>query len=465
MGVSMTNEGEVAGNGQDHNPSRLQELIRAWTDTRLAYHATTDSEEKRLLAERSELIAGEIPAEPGIQDFMEIFEQSLAPKSLYRYRFYTSDDLKGLSDGALTHAYVESVKAQVTTEHVGRINRLVDHRNQIFQELRRRDVAHAAMIELADHVDENVRKSAKSDLKRIEKARVTPPESRPEPPRSLPWQILWQCDHAPPPGLTRDEIAERLRRVLPDVCDTLMDLALPAIGLWPQRMRADRAPTASRFGGVPWAPPHWKWPTVEGEPLLFVGHINCAELRGVPGAELLPPSGLLAFFGDHDAVEACRIEAQGDIAVYHWTEVDQLVPAVAPIEPIKTLLECPLAFRPLIDLPDLHSRAIRQLRLTKEQASLYAAEWKAIRRFGFPDDADYYSGFSKLLGWPALVQWRDLDRFEDFEDALLLLQVDDYCNGEDTQDWGSGGSLYYFMPQQALQDRNFAACEFEIQFT
>jgi Domain of unknown function (DUF1963) len=129
------------------------------------------------------------------------------------------------------------------------------------------------------------------------------------------------------------------------------------------------------------------------------------------------------------------------------------------------LLECPLAFRPLIDLPDLHSRAIRQLRLTKEQASLYAAEWKAIRRFGFPDDADYYSGFSKLLGWPALVQWRDLDRFEDFEDALLLLQVDDYCNGEDTQDWGSGGSLYYFMPQQALQDRNFAACEFEIQFT
>jgi Domain of unknown function (DUF1963) len=199
MGVGMGSDSEATGNGQDHDQSRVQELIRAWTDTRLAFHATTDSEEKRLLAERSELIAGEIPAEPGIQDFMEIFEQSLAPKSLYRYRFYTSDDLKGLSDGA--------------------------------------------------------------------------------------------------------------------------------------------------------------------------------------------------------------------------------------------------------------------------QASLYAAEWKAIRRFGFPDDADYYSGFSKLLGWPALVQWRDLDRFEDFEDALLLLQVDDYCNGEDTQHWGPGGSLYYFIPQQALREQNFAACEFEIQFT
>jgi uncharacterized protein YwqG len=67
--------------------------------------------------------------------------------------------------------------------------------------------------------------------------------------------------------------------VLPDFCDALMDLASPAIGLWPQRIHADRAPTASRFGGVPWAPPDWEWPTVEGEPLLFVGHINCAASR------------------------------------------------------------------------------------------------------------------------------------------------------------------------------------------
>ena len=110
-------------------------------------------------------------------------------------------------------------------------------------------------------------------------------------------------------------------------------------------------------------------------------------------------------------------------------------------------------------------RAVRELRLSKDQASLYQAEWKAIRRLGFPDDADYYSAFSKLLGWPALVQRHDLDPFEDFEDAQLFLQVDDYCNGEDTQHWGSGGSLYYFMAQQALQEQNFAACEFEIQFT
>jgi hypothetical protein len=43
-----------------------------------------------------------------------------------------------------------------------------------------------------------------------------------------------------------------------------------------------------------------------------------------------------------------------------------------------------------------HSRAIRHLRLSKEQASLYAAECKAVRRFGFPDGADHHSGFGQI---------------------------------------------------------------------
>ena len=74
-------------------------------------------------------------------------------------------------------------------------------KTQIFRELRRRGVARTALNELIQHADENVRRWAKSDLERIEKAVVTQPESQPEPARQLPWGILWQCDHAPPPGL------------------------------------------------------------------------------------------------------------------------------------------------------------------------------------------------------------------------------------------------------------------------
>jgi hypothetical protein len=35
----------------------------------------------------------------------------------------------------------------------------------------------------------------------------------------------------------------------------------------------------------------------------------------------------------------------------------------------------------------------------------------------------------------------------------------------DTKAAGNEGSLYFFMPRQALREQNFAACAFEIQFT
>jgi uncharacterized protein YwqG len=215
---------------------------------------------------------------------------------------------------------------------------------------------------------------------------------------------------------------------------------------------------------MPMAPPDWQWPTVEEEPLLFVGQINCAELDGLPGAEQLPSTGLLAFFGDHDAVQACRIEACEDIAVYHWTETDRLVSAAAPIEPLEIFPACPLAIRPQIDLPDPISRTVEKLRLNEEQMSFYAAEWKAMRRHEIPDEAGSWISFCKLLGWPALVQ---LDHFGFFDDPSLqlLLQVDDYCNGEELHGWGPGGSLYFMVPNDDLRAQRFDRCEFEIQFT
>src|SRR6185503_3920732 len=67
-----------------------------------------------------------------------------------------------------------------------------------------------------------------------------------------------------------------------------------------------------------------------------------------PGAELLPPHGVLAFFGDHDAVQGC--DSLGMSAVYHWPDVDRLVAAQPPIEPILIFPACAVAPRPILDL-------------------------------------------------------------------------------------------------------------------
>jgi hypothetical protein len=384
------------------------------------------------------------------------------------------NNIKAMSATQLAEAYAQIVQAVEATEHIGKKNRLEDQAGEIRRELRTRGVAREVLRRLADHPDEKVRASAQSNIRWLDTpwqsagdkhAEVDPDRGHGVPPTPLRWQSRWQCDHPPPPALAHDEIAERLRHAVPEFHNELVRLARPAIGLWPRRPRADDLATTSRFGGRPLAPPDWQWPTAEGEPLLFVGHINCTELRGLPGAEQLPSSGLLAFFGDHDAVEACRLEALDDIAVYHWQEVDRLVPAVASIEPCKVYLSCPLAFRPFVDLPDPHSRAIGNLNLRDIQRSLYSEEWRAARCHGLPVGIEGYAGFSKLLGWPALVQRHDLYRFEDNDDARLLLQVDHYCNGQDSHDWGPGGSLYFIWPEGAARKLDFAACNFDIQFT
>jgi hypothetical protein len=103
----------------------------------------------------------------------------------------------------------------------------------------------------------------------------------------------------------------------------------------------------------------------EEEPLLFIGQINCAELPGPPGAEQLPSSGLLAFFGDHDAVTGCF--PFDDQNVFYWPEADRLVPAKAAIEPIETFTSCALVPRPLLDLPHPFSRAVGNLGLNEQQ--------------------------------------------------------------------------------------------------
>jgi hypothetical protein len=368
-------------------------------------------------------------------------------------------DIKGMTEAELADAYAENVRVSEATEHVGRKKRFSDRTNQIFQELKARDVAREVLQRLVDHPDEMVRSSANSRIRWLN--RPAPPVPAPNPP--LPAHITWQCGNLPPPALTRAEIAQRIRSASPEFCDRLFALALPAIGLWPQRPGAASLATASRLGGTPVAPPDWQWPIVDDEPLLFVGQINCAELAGMPGSELLPLSGLLAFFGDHDGLMGCRIEAR-DIAIYHWIDIERLVAAVAPIAPSIVFPLCGLVLRTLIDLPDPHSPAVQNLSLSAEQVSLYATEWEDIRRHGIPDGIEWSCSFSKLLGWPALVQRGNPPEFS--RPLRLLLQLDDYCNGEECHYWGgAGGSIYFVIPEDDLRAQNFAACEFDIQIT
>ena len=370
------------------------------------------------------------------------------------------DDLASLSAAELEQAYAANIQAAKTIEHVGRRNRLLGRASDIFQELKARGQAREVLARLANHSDEEVRRWAQSNLDWLDRPAAAAP-SEPQPKGRFWPRIEWQCDHPPAPALGRDEIAACLQREVPEFRDRLMALCLPAIGLWPQR-RAEVGPTASRFGGLPLAPPNWQWPVAHEEPLLFVGQINCAELSGLAGAEQLPASGLLAFFGDHDAVTGCfPFDSR---CVFYWPAVERLVPAKVRPDPIEVFPTCALVPRAILDMPHPDSRAVGDFGLNEQQRRSYFDAWLEICEHGIPPDCASYAGYSKLLGWPALVQ-SELQMFDSHVAVRLLLEVDEYCNGEAAHYWGPGGSLFYVLPEADLRAQVFARCELEGQFT
>jgi uncharacterized protein YwqG len=372
------------------------------------------------------------------------------------------DDFSNLSMAELEQAYASNIQAAEATEHVGRKNRLAGRNSKIFRELRARDQAREVFERLAKHSDMDVRRWAQSNVDWLNRPPQAAPPALQAERRLLP-QLQWQCDHPPPAAMTRDEMAGLLQRAVPTFRDRLMALCLPAIGLWPQR-RAEVVPTATRFGGMPLAPPGWQWPMheKEAEPLLFVGQINCAELSGLPGAEQLPGSGLLSFFGDHDAVTGCF--PFDSHCVFYWRHVERLVPAKVHPDPITVFPVCALVPRPILDMPYPDSDAVGEFDLNKQQRRSYFDVWQEIRNYGIPRDCASYASFSKLLGWPALVQ-NELQMFDSRGAERLLLQVDHYWNGETAHYWGPGGSLFYVIPAADLRARVFAHCELEGQFT
>jgi Domain of unknown function (DUF1963) len=370
------------------------------------------------------------------------------------------NEFSSLSLVTLAEAFLQCAQAAAATDDIGRQSQLAQQGLNILNELKARADARSVLEQLARHVDVNVRGAATDSPTRP--ARPAAPPAPEAPPAPLRPQIRWQPENPPPLALRRDEMAARLRGSLPQFCDRLMDMALPAIGLWPQR-HAAMAPITSRFGGMPLAPPNWRWPIFEEEPLLFIGQINCAELRGLADAELLPSAGLLAFFGDYGTVEGA--DPSGICSVCHFADPERLVPALPPTEPLKVYLPCALVPRPLLELPHPFSHAVHELGLSPEEDKTYRDVWWGIHDHGVPRDCVGHSSFSKLLGWPDPLQG-DLAQFQyGAGDARLLLQVDGYSNGEDLQSFGRGGSLYYVLPDAALRAHRFEPCELEGQFT
>jgi uncharacterized protein YwqG len=277
--------------------------------------------------------------------------------------------------------------------------------------------------------------------------------------------LQWQANIAPPRPPSQSEVEAVLLELLPaEIVPDVLCLARPAIGLWPQLVNDPLAPSASRFGGMPYVPRDFSWPGEDGKPFWFLAAINCSEIAGLPGSDQLPSSGILAFFAEDSGVTAMDY---GFGQVFHWPDIDDLFPAPPDRVPSEIMPLACMALRPLVDLPDQWSEAMAGMLGDRELSSRYAAATYRLRAHGIPYREEYYCGFSKLLGWPSQIQWEDPVRMrKDLPRMRLLLQLDEYANGAEMADWGgTGGSLYFVISDADLAAHRFEKCDFDRQFT
>ncbi|KPF96471.1 hypothetical protein IP86_16420 [Rhodopseudomonas sp. AAP120] len=374
-------------------------------------------------------------------------------------------DLETMDDAALIAVWLDNLRSDEQIDHVGAYNRRFRERaverSRIVQVLLRRGGGSAAALrQLLEHADPAVARAAAQALKQPDGA--PPAQTLTLPPEH---PAFWMIRNPPPPALSAAEIAHRLSKVLPDQADALLRWLRPAIGLWPHGERPDAPADGSRLGGMPYAPPDWTWPVAAGEPMLFIGQINCADVHGMLGAESLPDRGLLSFFADHDTAMGCLLTGQGG-AAYYWPDTADLVAAKPPLEILTRFARAELLFRPMFDLPDPKSSIVAAILPDRAQLDIYERFRREMIAYGSPEDWDGPGG-SKLFGWPDLLQDEDftLTLNEPFSAYQLLLQLDSYTNGQDFVDWGPGGYLYYFVTKDDFADQRWDAAELAMQCT
>lgn len=201
---------------------------------------------------------------------------------------------------------------------------------------------------------------------------------------------------------------------------------------------------STRLGGRPDLAPSAAWPSFEDRPMAFVAQVNLAEVSPLDERGLLPPSGLLSFFGapaDLDQPGSWHVSFTEDAA------------AVAKLE-----FPADLSFRERYATVALRAqRELTSLPMESETLADLGLTWE--ERIAYGDALRGEEGpRHRMLGHPDVVQ---SDPRDEEPGLCLLLQVD---SDEDAgMMWGDVGRLYFWIRRDDLERRRFDRCELIFQ--
>ena len=251
----------------------------------------------------------------------------------------------------------------------------------------------------------------------------------------------------------------------------------------------------TRIGGAPDLPSSMEWPTIEGEPLVFVAQLDLAAFAKYPGARELPPSGVLSFFYSPIPSRGSRGET---VRVIHFdsTELSRrtLPDRVDRVPEHDVELESERVFPP-IESPFyealLSEAQQREFRGSLKRAAEGGAEPVIDPLRGLAalvpywGDADHDRPAHRVFGYAASIQgdpYVDLETdvirggyegwVDDSNEALalrrsarrwrLLLQIDASGDGELVLNQ-DGGFFYFWITDEALRACDWSAVRGSLQ--
>lgn len=268
----------------------------------------------------------------------------------------------------------------------------------------------------------------------------------------------------------RDEFLRRLGASgLPAQAAALVGLLEPSIRLRRQPARdAGIAIGATKLGGLPDLPPGVAWPSFRGVPQSFIVQIDLADVAGLAGTDVLPPSGLLSVFFDAEQTWGSEPEDRGAWKVMYTEAGRPLERTPFPAELPEHARFNASALRPEVELTlaaydavevgvagiDVDDRGVSALFDDVHDA---APGGEHIHRLlGHPEpvqggrmaldahltaSGDRGDGASAKQARAAAASWR----------LLLQIDSDDHAG----MMWGDSGRIYFWIRREDLARRDF----------
>jgi|ADurb_Oil_03_Slu_FD_contig_41_659887_length_1752_multi_1_in_0_out_0_1 uncharacterized protein YwqG len=285
-------------------------------------------------------------------------------------------------------------------------------------------------------------------------------------------------------GQEKDMLYEKVSRLidhsgLDRVKEDIKGYLLESVRIRPKRSDEDDIRTGeSKIAGIPDLPLTMEWPSVKGRPLSFIAQLNMEKLATIlPENELLPAKGWLYFFYDNE-------EQPWGFQPEHREQWEVLFfdgdPALLERRAFPAMLSDYCRFMPYrlqlareICIPSVWSLYYHTFKSGWQEQDLYRKlEQEIARLYGDLDDnAPVY----RVLGHPGMIQ-NDMQlecqqicsgfRPYNFNDPkvakqagkawewILLLQVDSDESNNGMM-WGDCGRLYFWIPRQALLEKDF----------